>query len=371
MRVICNGLDLADAVGKVIKAMSARSINPILECIKIKAEANTLTLTATDLELTIEKQINADVEIEGTLVVPGKFLNDYIKKMTDGQIEFSLSDRKLLTLRYLDAVGEIRCFNEDEFPQIKEVNNAESFKLQSCVLKDFINKIVFSVAVDEARPILKGCLFDVNGALGLITGVALDGYRLAKCTKPLISSTASSLTAVVPARSLIELHKLLDESETEVTVYKQRSGIMVSLGGTKVYTRLLDGDYLNYNQILPVEFSTEITLSRKHFEIALDRASLISRSDKNNLVKLDVRENYLTVSSESEIGKAEEKLSINMRGKEITLVFNVRYFIEALRVTDDEFLRIKFTRPESPCVITSAEENSEYLYLFLPIRVPG
>jgi len=367
MRVTCSGLDLADAVSKVIKAVSPRTVNPILECVKIHACKDELVLTATDLELTIEKRIRADVEIEGSAVVPGKFFGDYIRKMDSGQITLNLSERKILTIKYQDAVGELRCFPEDEFPVIKTLDNAEGFSVRSDVLKDFIAKIIFSVAVDEARPILKGCLLEINSADKMITGVALGGYRMATIDKPVIDAQAD-ISVIVPARSLNELHKLLDGTE-KISVFRQRTSLMAIIGDTKVFTRLLDGEYLNYRQIIPTDFSTEITVNKKQFEAALERASLVSRSDKNNLVKLDVKENYLNVSADSEIGKAEEKISLSLNGKEITLVFNVRYFLEALREITDEFLRIRFTRPESPCVITSSDPDSEYLYLFLPIRV--
>jgi DNA polymerase-3 subunit beta len=369
MRVTCSGLDLADAVGKVIKAVSPRTVNPILECIKIKAEADELVLTATDLELTIEKRVRADIEIEGTAVVPGKFLADYIRRMNEDQISLSLSERKILTLRYRDAIGEIRCFNEDEYPVIKTLENADSFCIQSGVLKDLIAKTIFSVASDDARPILKGCLLEVDASEKTITGVALDGYRMATCQKPIIDA-AAPLSVIVPARSLNELHKLLEAGDEKIGIFRQRTSIMAVIGDTKVFTRLLDGEYLNYKQIIPADFSTEITVNKKQFEAALERASLVSRTDKNNLVKLDVQEKYLNISADSEIGKAEEKVSLSLSGKEIVLVFNVRYFLEALREITDDFVKIRFTRPESPCVINSANPDSEYLYLFLPIRVP-
>ena len=369
MRVTCSGLDLADAVGKVIKAVSPRTVNPILECIKIKAEADELVLTATDLELTIEKRVRADIEIEGTAVVPGKFLADYIRRMNEDQISLSLSERKILTLRYRDAIGEIRCFNEDEYPVIKTLENADSFCIQSGVLKDLIAKTIFSVASDDARPILKGLLLEVAGDSRMMTAVALDGYRMAKCVKLIIEASAG-MSVIVPARSLGELHKLLADSDDRIEIIRQRTAIMVTFGDTKVYTRLLDGEYLNYRQIIPTDFSTDIIVNRKQFEAALDRASLVSRSDKTNLVKLDIRENYLEITSASEIGNAEEKIPQKLTGKEMVLIFNVRYFLEALHVVSDDFIKVRFTRPDSPCIISSTEQESEYLYLFLPIRTP-
>jgi DNA polymerase-3 subunit beta len=163
MKVFCHGLDLSDAILKVIKATSSKTTNPILEGIKITAEDNTLTLVATDGELAIEKTIVADVKIEGEVVVPGKFFNEYIRKLVDQQIELELCESNQLKIKYTDSEVFISCLNAQEYPSIKQVDNKKFFEVSQNAFKDITSKTIISVSIEDTRPILKGCLFEIEG----------------------------------------------------------------------------------------------------------------------------------------------------------------------------------------------------------------
>lgn len=365
MKLICEGLDLSDAVLKVIKATATKTPNPILEGIKLTAGEDTLTLTATDLELSIEKTIPADVKIAGEVVVPGKFFADFVKKLSGEQIELSLDNKNSLKIRYTDSEGFLQCLNSEEFPQIKELVNPEKIVLKNNDFKDLINKTIFSVAVDDARPILKGCLFEIEQEE--ITAVALDGYRLALVHKPIVSSTAA-FSCIVPARTLGEISRLLDDSEKEIELFIQKNYMLVQIDNTKIITRLLEGDFINYKQVIPQNTSTIVTINKKQLEFGLERASLLAKMDRNNLVKFDVREKLLTLTSSSDIGNVTENITIALDGKDISIAFNARYFSECMRNIEDEFIKINFTSPIAPCTIQSSS-TEEYLYLILPMRI--
>lgn len=366
MKVICNSLDFGAALSKVTKALSARTTNSILENIKITASQDKLSFLATDLSLTIEDTINAEIIADGEVLVNGKFIYDYTRKMTDGQIELYLSDTNKLNIRYMDAEGYVLATNPDEFPAFAEIDASIGFSMTEAQLKDLINKVVFSVAQDDARPVLKGVLFEIEG--DTLTAVALDGYRMAKCTKKLTSSTAS-MSVIVPGRSLEEVAKLLEDSDSEVKIYRQRNLLKLNIGATSILTRLLDGDFINYRQIIPTDFFTEVTINKKQFDDALDRASLLTRLNKTNQVKLDIKGSSMQISSVADFAAINEKVSISLTGKDLIIAFNVRFLTEALRAASDEFVKLKFNKPESPCVITSADDSGEYLYLVLPIRI--
>lgn len=366
MKVICNGLDLAQSVMKVSKALSQRTPNPILENIKLTAQKDSLKLMATDLDLTIEDTIRAEVEIEGETLVNGRFFAEYTRKMTEGQIELSLADGNLFKIRYQDSASDIRTQNVDEYPTINEIDNSVFFTMTQKEFRDLINKVVFSVADDDARPILQGVLLEIEDKT--ITAVALDGYRLARCKKALTDSSAS-MSMIVPAHSLQEVVKLLDDNQS-VTVYRQRNLLKIDLGSTQVLTRLLEGDYINYNQILPNEFLTEVTVNKRQFEDSLERASLLTRHTKTNQVRLDLKGSIMQISSDADFASINERVAIKLEGKDIFIAFNVRFLSEALKVINDDFVKLKFNKPESPCVITSVGEG-DYLFLILPIRVKG
>lgn len=365
MKLICEGLDLSDAVLKVIKATANRTTNPILEGIKIKASQDTLTLSATDLEISIEKTIPADVKIEGEIVVPGKFFAEFIKKLSNEQIELTLTDKNLLKIKYTDSEGFIQCMNADEFPEIKNLVEPETIVINKADFRDLINKTIFSVAVDDARPILKGCLFEISK--NVITAVALDGYRLALAKKT-IKSTSAEFSCIVPARTLSEIAKILEGEDEDIEVLIQKNYLLVNVNNTKVITRLLDGDFIPYKQVIPQSVTSTIVINKKQLEFGLERASLLARMDKNNLVKFDVKDKLLTLSSQSDIGNVTENITISLDGKDVTIAFNARYMSECMRTIEDEFIKINFTSSVAPCTITSTA-GVEYLYLILPVRI--
>lgn len=365
MKLVCDGLDLSEAVLKVSKAINSKTTNPILEGIKLVAEDSTLTLSATDYELAIEKKIKADIKIEGETVVPGRFFSDFVKKLTNEKIELNLNDNNQLIIKYCDSEGFIQCMNSLEYPSVKKIESGEYFGITQKDFKNLILKSIFSVAIDDSRPILKGCLLEVED--NFIKAVALDGYRLAYVKKPLISSSGK-IRVVVPSRSLSEVAKILDDSDDIINVYIQQNNLMIDLKHTKIITRLIDGEFLNYNQIISNSFASTITVNKEQLEQALERASLLSKVGQNNLVKFDIKEKNLVISSNSEIGNIKENINIVLSGKDLNIAFNAMYFMDALRVLNDEFITINFNSAINPCVIKPVESD-EYLYLILPVRM--
>lgn len=366
MLVSCQGLELSDALLRVSKAISNKITNPILEGIKIIAEDGTLTMSATDTELSIEKKIKAEVKAEGETVVPGRFITEFVKKLTNSIIELEVNDKNQLFIRYEDSESMIQCYNPVEYPGFKRIQTNEYFGISQKDFKVCVNKSIFSVAIDDSRPILKGVLFDINN--NELNVVALDGYRLARVKKHINSNIVKSI--VVPARSLSELSKLIDDSDDIINIYIDQYTIMVDLGDTKVTSRLLEGDYINYKQIIPVNYETFVIINKEQFEQSLERATLLSRTSNNNFVKFDIKENNLCITSNSELGNIKENIPVNVSGKDLVISFNPRYFLESLRVNTNEFVKICFNKASTPCVIVPTEED-EFLYLILPVRVIG
>ena len=365
MKLVCDGLDLSDAVIKVSKAINPKTTNPILEGIKLVAEDGTLTLSATDYELSIEKKIKADIKIEGETVVPGRFFSEFVKKLTNEKIELTLNDNNQLIIKYCDSEGYIQCMNSLEYPSLKKIDNGDYFGIAQKDFKTLINKSNFAVALDDSRPILKGCLLEVEG--NNLRGVALDGYRLAFIQKPVVASSGK-IRVVVPARSLNEVSKILEDSDDIINVYIHQNNLMVDLKNTKIITRLIDGEFLNYSQIISNSFASKITVNKAQLEQALERAALLSKVGQNNLVKFDIKERNMVISSNSEIGNIKENINVVLDGKELNIAFNASYFMDALRVLSDEFITINFNSAINPCVIKPVE-GDEYLYLILPVRM--
>ena len=363
MNIICDGLELSDALLKVSKAISNKVTNPILEGIKLSAEESILTLSATDTELSIEKKIKAEVKEEGETVVPGKFITEFVKKLTNEKIELKVSESNKMTLSYTDSESSIQCYNSNEYPSFKKLETSDFFGISKKDFKTIVNKTIFAVALDDSRPILKGVLFDIDK--NHLSALALDGYRLAKVKKTINSDIKKSI--VIPAKSLSEMVKLIDDGDEVINIYIEKSYIMVDFGDTKVISRLIEGEPMNYSNIIAANYETIIVVKKSHLEEALERASLLSKVN-NNFVKFDIKENVLQLTSNSEIGNVKENVSITLKGKDLTIAFNARYFIESLRVNTNEFVKICFNKATMPGVIVPIEED-EFLYLILPVRM--
>ena len=360
----CDGLDLSEAVNKVLKAVSSKTISPILEGIKISAYGDSVVLSGTDLELSITKTIKAEVIDEGQTVIPGKLFGEYLRKLTTEQISLELNERNQLRISYSDSEGFIQCMDVLEFPELKNVDKVEYFEVNRGDLKSLINNVIFAVAVDDSRPILKGVLFEVNE--NGMRAVALDGFRMAMANKPIISTT-SNFSFIVPARSLNEISRMLDSDET-VKVYVHSNNLMVDMNDTIITTRLLEGQFINYRQILNSNFNTTVSIKKSQLEDAIDRASLLSKGDKNSRVKFDITENSLILTSDSEIGNVKENITVSTKGADITIAFNAKYFTDCLRATEDEYIKINFSNAISHCIVTPSE-NEDYLFLILPVRM--
>ena len=365
MKIIVNGTDLSNAVMKVSKAISVKTTNPVLEGIKLSVKGDNLTLTATDMEIAIEKTIRADTLMEGRTVVPGKIFAEFVKKLeNEDQVEIVLESDNKLKIVYGDSEVYLSVLSADEFPSIEKMTAENAFSLLQKDFKEIINKTVFSCSTDESRPILKGCLFEVTDSE--LTCVAIHGFRLAVAKKKL-KQAFSTFEVVVPARALNEICRLLDNDEQEITFINERNKFMVEVDDTILVTRLLEGNFVNYKQIIPTEFITTVKVARNSLLSSLERATVVAKEAKN-LVKLDIKEKYINVSANSESGNVNENVIINMEGKDLSIAFNAKYLCDALKAAGDEFVNIYLNGPISPCVIKPFS-GEEYLYLILPIRI--
>ena len=364
MKVICDGLDLSDAVLKVSKALSVKSANPVLEGIKMTAVGDTLTLLATDMEITIEKKIKADVLMEGETVVVGKYFVDFVKKLEKEQVELSRMYDGQLQIKYSDSESELQIFPVENFPKIEKDMEEKYFSLSQSDFKSIVEKTVFACSSDDSRPILKGCLFEIEN--GMLTVVSLDGFRMAVAKKAVEAS--GDMKAVIPARALNEIIRLLDKEDQIVKVYIQNKSLFLEVENTSFISRLIEGEFVKYNHIIPVNFENKVTVNRNAFLNSIERASIVARNDRYNVIKLDAKENVMQVSSKSEVGNVNENVTAILSGKDISIAFNGKYISEYLKLVNEEFVELNLNSPIDPCVITTVG-SSDALYLVLPVRI--
>ena len=363
MKFRCDGLELSEAISVVSKAISNKTTSQILEGIKMVCANDKLILSATDLEMSVEKTIRAEVENAGETVVPGRLFGEFIKKLTNEQIECELNEKNQLRIAYTDSEGVLQCMEISEFPQIREVEKENFFEITKEDFKALINNVYYAVAQDDSRPMLKGILIETSSTS--IRAVAVDGSRLSIANKKLVDST-NDFSIIVPGRNIYEIIKMMG-NEGNIKIYIHSNNIMVDLGDTIIINRLLDGKFINYKEIVPKDFSTVVTVNKEQLEDSIDRASVLSRIDKHNLVKFEIKEKNLMLTSNSEIGNTKENITVGVKGNDLTTSFNSKYFSDCLKVIDNTYIKMNLNGSIQPCVITPCE-GDDFVFLILPVR---
>ncbi len=364
MKVICDGLDLSEAVGVVSKALAVKSANPVLEGICLTAQGDTLTLLATNMELTIEKTIKAEVLMEGKSVVVGKYFVDFVQKLEKEKVELSRLYDSQLQIKYASSESELQTFPEESFPIFDKKGQDNFFEIKESEFKKIVDRTTIACSTDDSRPILKGCLFEVEN--NVLTAVALDGFRMAVVKEEVVSS--GDFKSIIPKTTLDSITRLLNSEDKIIRVFIENNSLYVEVDNTRIFSRLIEGEFVKYNHILPSNFTNTVLVNREDLISSLARASIVARNDRYNVIKFDVKEDMMNVSAKSEVGFVTENVNVNLSGKDITIAFNGKYIAEYLRIINEDFVKLNMNSPIDPCVITPS--NSEkYLYLVLPVRI--
>lgn len=353
------------AIGIVQKAVSSRTTLPILTGILLEAKDNELHLTATDLDLGIKTNVECDIEEEGAIVINARLLGDFVRKLpSDTIINIKTNDLNNMDIKCSNSDFNILGNSSKEFPDNTFYNDGISFSLKSKALKNLIKYTVFSSSQDNMKPILSGCLMEIKEKK--CTFVALDGFRLA--VKKEETDIETPIKAVIPAKTLIELYRIIEEDNTEVKIELSSSHIMFNIGETTIISSLLEGEFIDYKDIIKDGFLTRIKLKTNQLKNSIERASLLAREDKNNLIILDIKDDLMKINSASEYGKAEESIDLDKEGEDLKIGFNSKYILDVLRIIESEEIYLNFLGKVNPCIIKKADVD-DYIYLVLPVRI--
>ena len=362
MKFVCDGLTLSEAVMKVSKACAVRTTAPVMECIKLEAYGEELMLLATDGELAISKTIKAEIFEEGAVCVPGKLFSDYLGKLSGEEVALSTVD-KGLEIRYKDAASFFQTISAEEFPKLNLSIGENSAVMKQKDLRTIIAETVFCCAQDDSRPVLKGCLLTFKDRL---TAFALDGYRLALSETDIVAKSGE--TAVIcPARTLSEISRMLTDDEAEITIFTEGGMLLVNADDMTVLSRLYSGEFIKPENVIPTRFATVATLSRQELISGVERAAVLIRGDKNNLITVDVGGGLVKISSVSDLGNMAESVPADIDGVDLTISMNAKYLLDALKALGEERVTLSFGGAISPFILQNAEKKTA-LYLILPVR---
>jgi DNA polymerase III subunit beta len=363
MKIITTKSSLLESINIVQKAVPSKTTLPILEGILFEAKNGKLKLTATDLEIGIETLSNVDVIEPGKVVLSSRIVGDIVRKLPDADIEIETAEKNLVYIKSERSNFKIVTLPHDEFPELPVVKKENGITLSQSILKDTIKQTIFAVSSDEVRPILTGVLFDVDGEK--LTMVALDGFRMAVKWNGIIND--NSFKAVIPGKTLSEIGKILNENENPINIYFSKNHIQVQIEDTIIISRLLEGEFINYKQIIPSDYKIKVKVSSSKLMEACDRAALFARDSSNNMIKFEINDDLMVIASNSQNGDVHEELKIQKEGNDIEIAFNAKYFIDVLKVIEGDEITIEFTTNVSPSIIRPSD-GTGYLYLVLPAR---
>jgi len=369
MKLSCDKQLLQNALGLAIRAVSSRTTHPILECVLLTADEG-LTLSASNLELSVNTSpIEADIEESGSVAIDAKLFSEIIRKMPGDVISISVNSANSVQVRSGRSRLTIAGQPSDEFPVLSEnelipLNQGYSLKAQT--LKEMIRQTIFSVSTDITKMVLTGELLEIKN--NIIRMVAVDMYRISY-KESLLAEESVDSKAVIPAKALNELSRILSSEENEeVNIQLTGKRIIFNASNFTLISSLLDGEFIRYDQIFNEDFVTAVEANRNDLLNAFERAVLVAVENKPLELKLEITDNDLTINSESERGETEESIPCKTDGKALTIWFNPRYFIEALRVVEDENIVLKFNTQLSPCTIRGTEDGADFKYLIVPLR---
>lgn len=367
MFIKCKKDILLNNINIVLKSVSNRTTLPILECILLIADKNGFKLISNDLELGIEvSNIEADIIDKGTVALEAKIFADIIRSMPDEEISIEVDEKNVTVIKSGKTEFKILGQNGEEFPKLNLIEKENKYTINSPIFKNMIKQTKFSVSTDESKPALTGELMEIKD--GFFNIVAIDGFRVSFRKVALKSNENAEV--IVPAKTLNEIIKILpDKEDSFFNLYFNDNNIMFELENCIIVSRLLDGDFIKYEQIFTEDYNTKIEINRINFLNSLERASLISKDNKKTPVKIEINKNEnLIITSNTEFGTSYEEIKIDFEGEELTIAFNTRYLIEALRAIDDEFISIQFMSALSPCIIKPIAKD-DYKYLILPLKL--
>jgi DNA polymerase-3 subunit beta len=359
---------LINGLQAVQNVVSTRTTLPILSNVLMRAEGDRLEFTATDLDVTIACSVEAKVKKPGASTVPVKKLFGIVRELSNSEIDLEVDEKNVCSIRSGASFYKINGLNADEFPPLPKFKEDKKVVLPQETVKSMMKKTSFAISTDESRYVLNGIFISLKDHK--MTMVATDGRRLALVDEEVDVSEKSQGEFIVPAKAVNELNRLLvDKGEVEIRYTdNQASFTLKDDKGSSVLiiTKLIEGNYPNYRQVIPNEVKERVALAREEFLHALRRAEIMT-SEKSNSVKLAFGKNNLAITANSpEVGEARESIAINYKGKEMAIAFNPKYMIDPLNALTNDEVFIELIDELSPGVL---KINGPFLYVVMPMRL--
>jgi len=370
MKFTCNTKDIASAVGAASKVVNAHTTVPILSNVLLQAEDGKIAVRATDLELTLEHGFPAEIREAGSVTVPAKLFSSYLGNLPTGTLELTGTPTRA-SVKCERSNYDFHALPAEEYPPLPAATRGSHFTIAAKRFREAIDGTIFAASGEEARgAVLMGTLLEIEG--DSLTMVATDGYRLAKFVTTLDEGITGSEKYIVPSRALAEASRNLGTGETIAVsaLGAQSNQLQMTAGDVSITVRLVDGQYPNYQQVIPAKFDRTMTVATAGLIGSLRRAELVA-GDRASMVKLAISNQTLVVTANSDVsGTAYEELEIEQTGEDLSIAFNARYLVEILNHVKSDKTVVEFLGPLSPAAIRPLEplDSGQQLYVLMPLR---
>ena len=366
MKFSCEKAQLLSAITVTSKVASAKSAVPALEGLLLQAE-RLLKITGYDLKTGIKTQIPAEVTAPGSIVLNARLFGEIIRKLPDDIVTVAVAEDSMATITCGPSLFNIPGTAAKDYPELPSVEGENSISIPQNTLKRMIAETIFAVSNNESNPIHTGSLFELGG--NTLTIVSVDGFRLALRRETLQDSNMDDCSFVVPGSALGEVEKIALDSEEKVTLTLGEKHILFSIEDTVVISRRIEGNFLNWKQVIPQSNPIQLMLEKRGMISAVERVSLIINEQLKSPVRCVFSKDTVGIYTATALGKASDSCKIAGNGNDLEIGFNNKYLIDALKAAPADMVRISLGTSVSPCVIEPADENKDFCYLVLPVRL--
>jgi DNA polymerase-3 subunit beta len=372
MKIRCKQTELSQVLSMVNRAVSPNNTLPVLNNILLRAEKGELILSATNLEIAIKASIEATVEIEGSVTVPAKAFSSYVSLLRDEEINLQVKKGNTIEVESTGSETKMKGISSEEFPLLPELKDPQVFKLPTEGLKQAIEQVVFAASTNISRPVLTGVFCKISGKTMKLA--ATDSYRLAEKTMIYEEDLGIEIQFIIPAKTAQELAKAISYAkEDSIEIQVNKGQVVFMIGSVQILSRLIEGNYPNYEQILPKESKTSAVLTREDFTLALKKISVIVRENNNN-VKLAVESGKIKLQSdETQVGEGSAEIEAATGGDDQLAALNAQYLLDVLGHIGTESVYLGLNDGLSPVKVVPADSESEngggYLHIIMPLKV--
>ncbi len=364
MKLICTKSNLFNGVQIVSRAVPNKTTMSILQCILINVTNNMIKMTANDMELGIETEIDGKIIEPGIIALDAKYFLEIVRKLPDNDVTIETDESYKTVITCEKTKFTIIGKSGEDFSYLPSIEKLDSIMMSQFTLKEIIRQTIFSISDNDNNKLMTGELFEVNN--DKLKVASLDGHRIS-IRKISLKNSYPRKKVVVPGKTLNEISKILSgDTDKDVVIFFTNKHIVFEFERTIVVSRLIEGDYFNIDQMLSSDYETKVTINKREFLDCIDRATLLVKEGDKKPVIINITDDNMELKINSTIGSMDEIIDIDKSGKDLMIGFNPKFLIDALRVIDEEEINIYLVNSKAPCFIKDSEDK--YVYLILPVN---